>query len=218
VSEEKRSRRDWKLSVTVGLGALVIRALASTWRYRVTNADGMRALRSRRQPFIFAFWHGTMLPLVWLHRGEGVPVVISEHRDGEIIARIVERFGFTTIRGSTTRGAARALLGIVRELEAGSEVAVTPDGPRGPARKFASGALVAAQRVGVPIVCIGVSASRAWRLKSWDSFMIPKPFSRVCIAYAVPTCVSATSARAAEEEAPRFEALMSEALNDAQRA
>jgi lysophospholipid acyltransferase (LPLAT)-like uncharacterized protein len=159
-----------------------------------------------------------MLPLVWLHRGEGVPVVISEHRDGEIIARIVERFGFTTIRGSTTRGAARALLGIVRELEAGSEVAVTPDGPRGPARKFASGALVAAQRVGVPIVCIGVSASRAWRLKSWDSFMIPKPFSRVCIAYAVPTCVSATSARAAEEEAPRFEALMSEALNDAQRA
>ena len=218
MSEKNGWKRDWELSITVGVGALIIRALASTWRYRVTNQDAVRALRSRRQPFIFAFWHGTMLPLVWAHRGEGVPVVISEHRDGEIIARIVERFGFRTIRGSTTRGAARALLGIVRELESGSEVAVTPDGPRGPARRFASGALVAAQRVGVPIVVIGVTASRAWRLKSWDAFMIPKPFSRVHIAYAVPTCVDATSARGAEEEAPKFETLMNEALAEAERA
>jgi hypothetical protein len=218
VSENNQRRRDWKLSITVRLGALVIRALASTWRYRITNADAIRGLRAHQQPFIFAFWHGTMLPLVWLHRGEGVAVVISEHRDGEIIARIVEQFGFRTIRGSTTRGAARALLGIVRELENGSEVAVTPDGPRGPARKFASGALVAAQRVGVPIVGIGVAASRAWRLKSWDAFMIPKPFSRVHVAYTIPTCVDATSARGAEEEAPRFESLMNEALADAQRA
>jgi hypothetical protein len=218
VSDNNQRRRDWKLSITVRLGALVIRALASTWRYRITNADAIRGLRAHQQPFIFAFWHGTMLPLVWLHRGEGVAVVISEHRDGEIIARIVEQFGFRTIRGSTTRGAARALLGIVRELENGSEVAVTPDGPRGPARKFASGALVAAQRVGVPIVGIGVAASRAWRLKSWDAFMIPKPFSRVHVAYTIPTCVDATSARGAEEEAPRFESLMNEALADAQRA
>ena len=210
--------RDWKLSITVRVGALIIRALASTWRYHVTNADAIRGLRSHQQPFVFAFWHGTMLPLVWLHRDEGVPVVISEHRDGEIIARIVERFGFRTIRGSTTRGAARALLGIVRELESGAEVAVTPDGPRGPARKFASGALVAAQRVGIPIVCIGVAASRAWRLKSWDAFMIPKPFSRVYVAYAAPTYVDATSARGAEEEAPKFETLINEALTQAERA
>ena len=218
MSDTNQRRRDWRLSVTVRLGTLLIRALASTWRYRITNVEAIRGLRSRRQPFVFAFWHGTMLPLVWLHRGEGVPVVISEHRDGEIIARIVERFGFRTIRGSTTRGAARALLGIVRELESGSEIAVTPDGPRGPARKFASGALVAAQRVGVPIVCLGVTASRAWRLKSWDAFMIPKPFSRVHVAYSAPTCVAATSARGAEEEAPRFEALLSEALIHAERA
>ena len=218
MSEQKRGKRDWKLAIAVRLGAMVIRALASTWRYRITNADAVRGLRSRQQPFIFAFWHGTMLPLLWTHRGEGVPVVISEHRDGEIIARIIERFGFRTIRGSTTRGAARALLGIVRELETGSEVAVTPDGPRGPARKFASGALVAAQRVGVPIVGIGVAADRAWHLKSWDSFMIPKPFSRVHIAYAMPTCVTATSARGAEEEASTFEALMIDVLAEAERA
>jgi len=215
VSEGKRN---WKLAITVRVGTVIIRALAITWRYRITNAAPWRELRLRRQPFIFAFWHGTMLPLVWLHRGEGVPVVISEHRDGEIIARIVEKFGFGTIRGSSSRGAARALIAIVRELERGGEVAVTPDGPRGPARRFASGALVAAQRVGVPIVGVTVVASSAWRLDSWDRFMIPKPFSRVQIAYTAPTTVAASSAREAEAEAPRFESLLNHAVAEAERA
>lgn len=213
-----KGQSNWKLAITVRFGSVIIRALALTWRFRITNAAPWRELRLRRQPFIFAFWHGTMLPLVWMHRGEGVPVVISEHRDGEIIARIVENFGFKTIRGSSSRGAARALIGIVRELERGSEVAVTPDGPRGPARRFASGALVAAQRVGVPIVGVGVVASRAWRLNSWDRFMIPKPFSRVHVAYTLPTSIEATSAREAEGEAPRFESLLNDALAEAERA
>ena len=213
-----KGKRNWKLALTVRFGSVIIRALALTWRYRITNAAPWRELRLRRQPFIFAFWHGTMLPLVWTHRGEGVPVVISEHRDREIIARIVEKFGFRTLRGSSSRGAARALIAIVRELERGGEVAVTPDGPRGPARRFASGALVAAQRVGVPIVGVGVVASSAWRLNSWDRFMIPKPFSRVQIAYTVPTTVAASSAREAEREAPRFESLLNHALAEAERA
>jgi lysophospholipid acyltransferase (LPLAT)-like uncharacterized protein len=211
-------KRNWKLAIAVNFGTAFIRALALTWRFRITNAAAWRELRSRREPFIFAFWHGTMLPLVWTHRGEGVPVVISEHRDGEIIAQIVERFGFRTIRGSSTRGAARALLAIVRELESGAEVAVTPDGPRGPAHRFASGTLVAAQRVGVPIVGVAVTASSAWRLNSWDRFMIPKPFSRVHVAYTVPTSVAASSARDAEAEASRFESLLNDALADAERA
>ena len=208
----------WKLSLIVAVGTFVLRALASTWRLRITNGESYRGLRSRQQPFIFAFWHGQMLPLLWVHRSEGVRVVISAHRDGEIVARIAERLGHRTIRGSSSRGAARALLGIVRELESGSEIAVTPDGPRGPARKFASGALVAAQRVGVPIIGIAVAASRAWHLKSWDRFMIPKPFSRVNVVYTMPTMVAATSAREAEEEAPKFEGLIGEAIAMAERA
>jgi len=210
--------RGWRLSLIVRLGVLVIRALAVTWRYRITNAEGYRALRAQSRPFIFAFWHGQMLPLLWLHRGQTVSVVVSSHRDGEIIARIAERLGFRTIRGSSSRGAARALLGIVRELEGGGEVAVTPDGPRGPAERFASGALVGAQRANAPIVGIGVAASRAWRLRSWDRFMIPKPFARVSVAYTVPTTVTAPSARDAEAEAPRFEALLGEAIAMAARA
>jgi lysophospholipid acyltransferase (LPLAT)-like uncharacterized protein len=215
VSETKR---DWKLWLIVALGTLLIRALASTWRLRITNDDYYRPLRARQQPFIFAFWHGHMLPLLWIHRNEGVPIVISSHRDGEIIAQIAERLGYRSIRGSSSRNAARALIGMVRELEGGAEVAVTPDGPRGPARKFASGALVAAQRSGAPIMGIGVAASRAWRLKSWDRFMIPKPFSIVRVVYAVPTPVTASSPREAESEAPKFEALIDDAIAEAERA
>jgi lysophospholipid acyltransferase (LPLAT)-like uncharacterized protein len=215
VSETKR---DWKVSLIVLFGTFILRALATTWRFRITNVDSYRELRARHQPFIFAFWHGQLLPLLWVHRQEGVRVVISSHRDGEIVAGIAERLGHQTIRGSSSRGAARALLGIVRELEGGTEVAITPDGPRGPARKFASGAIVAAQRVGAPIIGIGVSASRAWRLRSWDRFMIPKPFSRVNVVYTAPTCVNATSARDAEDEAPRFEALLTDAIAAAERA
>jgi lysophospholipid acyltransferase (LPLAT)-like uncharacterized protein len=214
VSERTRA---WKLSAIVMLGAFAIRALAVTWRYRITNEESYRALRARSEPFIFAFWHGQMLPRLWRHRGEGVAVVVSSHRDGEIIARIAEHLGFRTIRGSTSRGAARALLGIVRELESGAEVAVTPDGPRGPAQKFATGALVAAQRVSVPIVGVAAAASRAWRLRSWDRFMIPKPFSRVNVVYTPPTSVDAPSSREAESQAPTFEALLGEALAAAER-
>jgi len=210
--------RDWKTSLIIRLGAWIIRALAMTWRVRTVNDSSFRTLRENRKPFIFAFWHGQLLPLLWLHRGEGVAIVISSHRDGEVVAGVAERLGMRTIRGSSTRGAARALLGVVRELESGGEVAMTPDGPRGPARRFASGALVGAQRAGAPIIGIGVSASRAWFLKSWDRFMIPKPFSRVRVAYSTPTQVLAGSAREAEDEAPRFEALIADAIVVAERA
>ena len=209
--------RPWKVAVIVRFGVFVIRALAVTWRYRITNEESYRALRARSQPFIFAFWHGQMLPLLWRHRGENVAVLVSSHRDGEIIARIAERLGFRTIRGSSSRGAARALLGLVRELEAGAEVAVTPDGPRGPAHTFATGALVAAHRANAPIVGVAATASRAWRLRSWDRFIIPQPFSRIHVVYSPPTTVNAASAREAESEAPRFEALLGVAMAAADR-
>ena len=96
MSEDKR---DWRLTVAVAIGAFILRALASTWRFRITNGDVIPALRARQQPFIFAFWHGTLLPLLWIHRGERVAIVISAHRDGEIVARIAERLGHRTIRG-----------------------------------------------------------------------------------------------------------------------
>jgi lysophospholipid acyltransferase (LPLAT)-like uncharacterized protein len=205
----------WRSRLTLLLGKGALGALARTWRFRVLNAESLRELRATRQPLIFSLWHGHLLPLLWFHKREGVSILISEHRDGEFIARTAQWLGYGLIRGSTTRGAERALLSLVRELEAGREVAITPDGPRGPARSFAPGALIAAQRSGAPILPVAASADRAWRLGSWDRFVIPKPFARITIAYGDPTTVDATSARAAANEGPRFEALMNAAAERA---
>ena len=192
------------------VGGATLRALAATWRFRVVGGVAIELLRAAGKPFIFSLWHGQLLPLIWHHRGEGVAILVSEHRDGELIARVARAMGYRLIRGSTTRGGERALLRLVKELKSGAEVAVTPDGPKGPARSYASGALIAAQRSGAPILPIAAYADRAWNLSSWDKFMIPKPFARVTVAYGPPTHVIATTSREAVAEAPVFEALMKE--------
>jgi lysophospholipid acyltransferase (LPLAT)-like uncharacterized protein len=207
-AERQRARR---LRWIVRLGVPVVRLLGRTWRFRlINNETGVDRLRRERTPIVFALWHGDMLPLLYHHRGEGVSVLISEHRDGELIARVAESLGFRTVRGSTTRGASRALIGLARELEAGHDVAITPDGPRGPARSFAPGALIAAQRAGAPVVAVGVAVGRAWRLRSWDRFSIPKPFTTVRIAYSDPVILESSGPRQAALETERFEALMGE--------
>ncbi len=204
-------RLPWRPRLTLLLGKGVLGALAPTWRFRVLNEATLKELRASGKPFIFSLWHGHLLPLLWHHRGSNVAILISEHRDGELIARTARWLGYRLIRGSTTRGAERALLSLVRELKEGRQVAVTPDGPRGPARTFAPGALIAAQRSGAAILPVAASADRAWRLRSWDRFIIPKPFARVTVAYGTPTTVDAPSARAAVTDAPRVEALMNAA-------
>ena len=208
---EQRESLSWRSKAAFLLGRGFLHVLARTWRIRVVNGHHVRDLRQERRSFIFALWHGQLLPLLWHHREEGVLILISEHRDGELLARAAESLGYGLIRGSSTRGGERALISLVRELQAGHEVAITPDGPRGPARTFASGALVAAQRSDSFILPVSASADRAWRLRSWDRFMIPKPFARVTVAYGAPAKVQAATSRAAAEEGPRFERLLNEA-------
>lgn len=170
----------------VWFAGFVIRSLALTWRIEVRNGEHIQSLRSAHKPFIFALWHGQLLPLLWHHRKQGIALVISEHRDGERIARVARGLGYELVRGSSTRGGGRALIQLSRVLESGKEAAITPDGPRGPARTVAQGVLAAAQRSGAAILPIAVAADRAWRFKSWDSFIVPKPFARVIVAYSVP--------------------------------
>jgi Kdo2-lipid IVA 3' secondary acyltransferase len=182
----------------VRLGGPLLRLLAMTWRFEEVNAVPWRALRASGKPFIFTLWHGHLLAQTWLRRRERITVMISEHRDGEIIARLVESWGYRTVRGSTSRGAGRALLGMVRELQSGKEFAITPDGPRGPAGEAQPGVLLASARAQVPIVTMRSEVSRAWRLRSWDRFMIPKPFARVRVTYGDPWVAPATDDSAAE--------------------
>jgi len=202
----------WRSRAMLMLGRGVLQVISRTWRVRVVNGEYVSELRQTGRPFIFALWHGQLLPLLWHHRGEGVLILISEHRDGELVARAAQSLGYGLIRGSSTHGAERALISLVRELQGGHEVAITPDGPRGPARTFAPGALIAAQRSDTFILPVAASADRAWRLRSWDRFMIPKPFARLTVAYGAPTKVLATTSRAAAEEGSRFERLLNEAV------
>jgi len=197
-----------KLRWTVRLGAALLRLLAMTWRIRTVNGEPLDEARRSGQRVLFALWHGELLPLLWHQRGRGVAVVISEHRDGEIIAQIAHVLGYRTVRGSSSRGASRALLGLTRAIDSGIDGAITPDGPRGPARVFAPGAAVAAQRTGALIVPIRASASHAWRLKSWDHFLIPKPFARVTVTMGPLTPVVADSPRAAAEQSEALQQIL----------
>ena len=199
---------DWRVRLLLPIGLFCIGLLARSWRVRVRNAEGWRRLRAEHKPWVFALWHATLLPVAWQHSNEGVAVLVSQHRDGELIARVLAAWGNRTVRGSTTRGGSRALLALIKELENGVVVAVTPDGPQGPPLKFQPGTLVAAQRANVPVVPILMHADRAWRLKSWDRFTIPKWFARVTFAYGDPTMVGGASPREAAADAGRFEAIM----------
>jgi lysophospholipid acyltransferase (LPLAT)-like uncharacterized protein len=164
----------------------VVRALAASWRIRLVHEERWRALYDQRQPVVFLLWHEALLPLLWQHRGQNVAIVVSEARDGQYLSDLAGSWGYRAVRGSSTRGGARALLGAVRELEAGRSVGFTPDGPKGPRREFKPGVITAAQRGGGVIVPIHAEADRAWRLHSWDRFMIPQPLARVLITYGRP--------------------------------
>ena len=203
-----RSQVDWRVRVLLPIGQLVIRALAMTWRITERNGAGWRTLDAERKGWILSLWHCTLLVMAWHQRGQGMAVLVSEHRDGELIARTLHAWGFRNIRGSSTRGGGRALLGMIRALSDGRAVAVTPDGPQGPEFKYQPGALVAAHRAGAPIVVSGVHVDRAWRLRSWDRLIIPKPFARITIAYEDPEMVAGASSRAAALVGEHFEAAM----------
>jgi lysophospholipid acyltransferase (LPLAT)-like uncharacterized protein len=175
----------------VRVGVMLLRLLGRTWRIRRTGAEHFERRREGGPATIFAFWHGQILPMLWVHRGIGAHVLISRHADGEIITRITESFGYLSVRGSTRRGGATALREIDRLLASGGEIAFTPDGPRGPRHSFAPGALVAAHRNGARLLLMGAEIDRAWRLRSWDRFEIPKPFARITVHYAPPVPVPA---------------------------
>jgi lysophospholipid acyltransferase (LPLAT)-like uncharacterized protein len=163
-----------------------VRMLASSWRLEVIHEERWRTLYRARRAHVFLLWHEALLPLLWQHRHQGIAIVVSEARDGQYLSDLAIALGYGAVRGSSTRGGARALLGAVRQLQAGRAVAFTPDGPRGPRRELKPGVVAAAQRGGGIIVPIHAEADRAWRLHSWDRFMIPKPFARVRITYGRP--------------------------------
>jgi lysophospholipid acyltransferase (LPLAT)-like uncharacterized protein len=193
----------WKRLQIATIGALgypLIRVLGSTWRWRV---DGMRHLdaihAAGRQP-LMAFWHGRILPSLYYFRNRGIVVITSDNFDGEWIAKIIHRFGYTTVRGSTSRNAARAALRAKRRLEQGSALGVTVDGPRGPALVAQPGAVWLAGATGSPILPFHIEAYPHWVAPSWDLAQIPLPFSRVVLVLGEPIWVPRAADDAALED------------------
>jgi lysophospholipid acyltransferase (LPLAT)-like uncharacterized protein len=168
------------------LGVPLLRLLAASWRISTEGEDRWRRVYEARRPHVFVCWHEALLPLLWQHRRQGIAIVVSEAREGQYLTDLARSLGYRAVRGSSSRGGARALLGAVRELRAGHPVAFTPDGPRGPRRLAKPGVVAAAQRGGGTVVPLHAEGSPAWRLRSWDRMMIPKPFARVSVRYGVP--------------------------------
>lgn len=168
------------------VAAPLIGLLGCTLRYRVEGLEHFDAIvRSGRQP-VMAFFHGRILPAAYFFRRRGIVVITSENFDGEWIAGIIERFGYGTARGSSSRGALRAMLQLKRDMARGRPAGFTVDGPRGPTEKVQPGAVWLAKATGNPILPFHLEAARAWHLRSWDRTQVPKPFSLVSLVVGPP--------------------------------
>ncbi len=184
------TRGDRVLAAIAGfVGPLLVRMLGATWSV-TWEGRGAVAETRERGGIVFAFWHAHILPIGFAHRGAGVVVLSSWHRDGEISARVMRALGLIVERGSTTRGSVRGVVKMIARARAGFDLAVTPDGPKGPARVAKTGAVFLAARARGPIVPIAAAASSFRRLSSWDGFIVPRPFARVAILYGEPLHVS----------------------------
>ncbi len=171
-------------------GSIIIRLLFSTMRIKEIP-DGYSVNLERQGKYaIYAFWHAHMLLPAYVGKNRNVKVLISQHRDGEYITQIVQRLGYGVARGSTTRGGAKALLRMIKQIKEESiSLAITPDGPKGPRFVAQSGAILLGQKTQYPIIPVMIYLGNYWELPSWDRFCIPKPFSKARIFYGNPIMV-----------------------------
>jgi lysophospholipid acyltransferase (LPLAT)-like uncharacterized protein len=183
------------LRIIITAGYWFIRLIGPTLRVCVSCEEGAQQSIGER-PLIVSFWHACMIPATYICRDIGVRVMSSNSYDGEYMGRIIRKFGFVAVKGSSSRNAVRALLGLRRALQEGWTVAFTLDGPRGPRHKVKPGPVALARSAGVPLSMFHMAVDRAWMLNTWDRLIIPKPFSRVLMRFGklipVPPNVSDT--------------------------
>ena len=181
----------------IALGVYLLRVWEHTLRYEVEDRAGILG-KPVTKNYIGALWHNRLLifPLVlrrFFPNRCGV-ALISASRDGDLLTDAIQRFGYDVIRGSSSRLGASAILQLTEELTSGSDVVITPDGPRGPAYQLGPGIVFLAQKSGAPVLPMNLEYSRCWRLGSWDRFIIPQPFSTVRVLISQPHHVNATAA------------------------
>jgi len=199
-SESGKSMHAALLFLAPTLAVYLVKAIGATLRVHVVRGEIEQALRTRRPNVIYAFWHGHLLYLMHRYRGSGVYIMVSQSQDGELLSRMLHRFGFPTIRGSSSRGGRRSLLELVRRTRAGASAAIAPDGPRGPRHQAQLGIITLARLAKVPIIPVAVGARWKIEFQSWDRFLLPLPGSRVVVAYGEPVVVPSDADAAGVEQ------------------
>ncbi|HUT51634.1 MAG TPA: lysophospholipid acyltransferase family protein [Alphaproteobacteria bacterium] len=210
-------------AIACWLMARYIRFVERTSRWTMHGAEAIQEMLVRGEPFVATFWHGRMvlMPGAWRRVGAGrsMRMLISLHRDGVTISRVIGHLGIETIAGSSSRGGMKALQEILRTLRAGGSVGITPDGPRGPRMRASPGVATVASRMSVPVFAVSFSATRRRVFKSWDRFLLPLPFGRVVVVMKGPIEVPRNATAAAlEDMRARIEDALNEATREADRA
>jgi lysophospholipid acyltransferase (LPLAT)-like uncharacterized protein len=209
VSRSFSLRQKLQLFLITWAGYLVIRLICPTLRYRIELEPGVPSDGRHAEPVIWCFWHRSVIPASYRFRNNGIAVMTSRSFDGEYIARIIGKLGYSAVRGSSSRGAVGALIGMRRELELNHPVAFTIDGPRGPRYIAKPGPVLLAKKTGRPICCFYVAVRKAWVLNSWDRMLIPRPFSRAVMYGTSPIYVPPD---ANDEQMAQYHAQMQSAL------
>ena len=204
MSAKRILQSDLVLRFLCALGALYIRLCFALGRWQVVNGHIPQRLWDEGRPFILSFWHGRLLMMPYCWR-KGVPIhtLISQHRDGRILARMVSHFGIRTIEGSSSRGGSTALRAILAALQAGESIGITPDGPRGPRMRASSGIISIARLSGAPILPVSFAVTRRKVLGSWDRFVVAWPFARGVFIWGEPVTVDKDADETAQEAARR---------------
>jgi len=182
----KNFQRKFLFYLATALGWILVLILGKLTRIQVVDQHYWNQLKATGRGFLVVLWHGRIVLPIYFHRWQNAVAMVSTHNDGEMIARTVHKLGFRTVRGSSTRGGNVALREMVRALKAGSVGTMMPDGPRGPRHQMKEGAFYIAQLAGVPLLPMTYSAEHFVEFKSWDRFMLVKPFSRAVIMYGEP--------------------------------
>jgi lysophospholipid acyltransferase (LPLAT)-like uncharacterized protein len=189
------------LAIVPRLAYMVICLLGVTLRFEDICEPGMMPQYHTPPPLIYAIWHRCLLACAWRFRQANLHILISRSFDGELIARTVERLGFIAVRGSSSRDGAVGMRNLHRAYLESNYIAITADGPRGPAQRAKPGVAQLGAMVSAPVGAVYLHPSRAWELRSWDRFMIPKPFSRVTVAWAVPVIAEQQAVQSALDRA-----------------
>jgi len=166
-----------------------IRVLGRTMRFEEVNPEIPRYFWEKGLPAIGAFWHGRLLMMPFAYKGKRLSFLVSPHRDGQIIGKALIRFGFHPILGSSYKQGFSALKEMLKAIENGSDIAIVPDGPRGPRYQVKIGVIELAKRTGKPIVPVSFSSSKKKIFNSWDQFLLPYPFSKGVFIWGDPICV-----------------------------